>query len=70
MMRLPSWLRRNRDRVDRSRRALARQERLTPVVTMQGDDARQLGEWARDRLRRNHLSQLFLDHHAGGGPSR
>lgn len=42
-----------------SREALAKQERLAPFIDMQKRDAQELGEWARDRLRRNSLSQLF-----------
>ncbi|GAW50625.1 MULTISPECIES: hypothetical protein [unclassified Nocardioides] len=59
------WNRR-RARLAESREALAKQERLGEYVQMQHQEAQELGEWARTRLRQNHLTQLFYDPQSKG----
>ncbi|GAA1790224.1 hypothetical protein GCM10009795_039910 [Nocardioides hankookensis] len=53
------FIRRRRARLEENRRAIAKQERLAPYVELQKQEAQELGDWARDRLRQNHLTQLF-----------
>lgn len=53
-------------RIEENQRAVERQERLAEYVEMESQKAQELGDWARDRLRRNHLSQLFIDTHGRG----
>lgn len=61
-----NWFGRRRHRIEASREALAKQERLSPYIDMQKQDASDLGEWARDRLRQNGLTRLFYDTHERG----
>ena len=59
------WLRRRRKHTEESRVAIEKQERLGKVIEWQAAEAREMSEWARDRLRRNHLTDLFLTTRGG-----
>lgn len=53
------------DRLEESREAIRKQERLGDVIEWQRQEAAAVAEWARDRLQRNHLTDLFLSSRGG-----
>ena len=52
--------RRRKHLLKESREAIARQERLRPAIDLQREEAADLSEWARERMRLNHLTAIFL----------
>ena len=57
------WFRFRRQRKQRlaeSRAAIERQERLGEVIDWQRAEAAEVAAWAIERLRANHLTELFL----------
>jgi len=51
---------RRRERLEESRAALAKSERLQPAIEMIRSEALGIGAWAHERYERNHLTDLFL----------
>lgn len=53
-----TWFRR-KHRLAETKAALEKQQRLGEYIDMQQQEAREIGDWARERLARNHLTLLF-----------
>lgn len=57
------WIRgrqRRHARLAESLAAIERQERLGEIIDWQRAEAAEVSAWARERLRVNHLTELFL----------
>lgn len=67
MIRFRCW-RARRARVEDSERAIAQSERLSAVIDMQRQEAAEVSRWARERLRTNHLTEIFLTTRGGRTP--
>jgi len=55
-----TWLwRSRRKQVEESREAIKKSDRLGPAIELQRQEALGVSKWARERLDRNHLTQIF-----------